>query len=58
MPKSGEGFIDFIGQVGQTPKGNFFINLIMVIGTIVTAFNKSKLVINKIILMPIGKIDL
>ena len=58
VPKSGEGFIDFIGQVGQTPKGNFFINLIMVIGTIVTAFNKSKLVINKIILMPIGKIDL
>ena len=58
VPKSGEGFIDFIGQVGQTPKGNFSINLIMVIGTIATAFNKSKLVINKIILMPIGKIDL
>ena len=29
VPKSGEGFIDFIGQVGQTPKGNFFINLII-----------------------------
>ena len=31
VPKSGEGFIDFIGQVGQTPKGNlFYINLILV----------------------------
>ena len=25
VPKSGEGFIDFIGQVGQTPKGNLFL---------------------------------
>ena len=58
MPKSGEGFIDFIGQVGQTPKGNFFINLIMVIGTIATALNKSKLVFTDIILMIIDKIDL
>ena len=25
VPKSGEGFIDFIGQVGQTPGGNLFL---------------------------------